>query len=206
MLAGTSRSSATWYPAPSRTITRRGRRGRPACRFRPDAATACRRWRAAGRERPSRGAAEYGAEDVGPFVTAVPWSAGSGSSPRPDAGQRALLSDTRFVLKPDFDGLAARRFGDDGGGLIGEVFFESFLDIGIGFRVLRAHRQPDKAERLQLLADRALVHHHAEPRLDHTLQIDATLVHDVGLLWVRPSTSSASTDRSLALSRRGGPA
>ena len=74
-----------------------------------------------------------GAEDVGPFVTAVAWGARPGSPPRPDAGQRTLLSDTRFVLKPDFDRLAARRFGDDGGNLIGEVFLKASWTAGSDF-------------------------------------------------------------------------
>ena len=64
--------------------------------------------------------------------------------------------------------------------------------------MLRAHRQPDKAERLQLLADRALVHHHAEPRLDHTLQIDAAPAHDAVLLRVRALLDQFGKRRQIA--------
>jgi len=46
-----------------------------------------------------------GAEDVGPFIALVARSARARSALCPNAGQRALLADPRFVLEPDFDGL-----------------------------------------------------------------------------------------------------
>ena len=57
--------------------------------------------------------------------------------------------------------------------------------------MLRAHREPMKAERHQLLADRALVQNHAELRLDaaHILAMPA---HYPVLLWVGSGLDPAS--------------
>jgi len=62
------------------------------------------------------------AKDVGPFVTLIARRARTRSPLGPDAGQRALLADARFVLEPDFDGLSfgVIRDGLRGGGA--EVF------------------------------------------------------------------------------------
>src|SRR6056297_1864094 len=59
----------------------------------------------------------------------------------------------------------------------GEVFFERLLGLGVGFRVLRADREPAKPERGQLLAHGALVHLDAETRLDLALQVDTAPAH-----------------------------
>ena len=56
-------------------------------------------------------------------------------------------------------------------------FFERLLGLGVGFRVLRAHRQPAKSERGQLLAHGPLVHRDAEALLDPALQVDAPPAH-----------------------------
>ena len=50
-------------------------------------------------------------------------------------------------------------------------FFERLLGVRGGSGMLRAHRQTHEAERLQLLANRALVNRHAEPLLDRSAQI-----------------------------------
>ena len=56
-------------------------------------------------------------------------------------------------------------------------FFERLLGLGVGFRVLRAHRQPAKSERGQLLAHGPLVHRDAEAFLDPALQVDVPPAH-----------------------------
>jgi hypothetical protein len=48
-----------------------------------------------------------------------------GSSPRPEAGQRALLTDPRFVLPPDLERLADRRDGKSFGYELREVFLKA---------------------------------------------------------------------------------
>jgi hypothetical protein len=56
-----------------------------------------------------------GAEDVGPFVSLIPWPARAASFLRPDVGQAALLADPGFILPPELDRLAAGVVGNSGG-------------------------------------------------------------------------------------------
>ena len=65
-----------------------------------------------------------GAEDVGPFIALIARSARARSALGPDAGQRALLADPRFVLEPDFDGLVLGALRELGGERRGEVFLK----------------------------------------------------------------------------------
>jgi hypothetical protein len=71
-----------------------------------------------------------GAEDVGPFVAPVARRAEPGSASRPEAGQRALLADSRFILEPDLDWFAASGLGEDGVDLLGEVFLNASWACG----------------------------------------------------------------------------
>ena len=48
-----------------------------------------------------------GAEQIGPGIAPVAPRARAGAEPGPDAGQRALLANSCFVLEPDFDRLAS---------------------------------------------------------------------------------------------------
>jgi hypothetical protein len=53
-----------------------------------------------------------GAEYIGPFIALVAWRARTRSPLGPDAGQRALLADARFVLEPYFERFSSRGFRD----------------------------------------------------------------------------------------------
>jgi hypothetical protein len=66
-----------------------------------------------------------GTEDVGPFVALVARRARAHPALGPDAGQRALLADPRFVLEPDFDGLACGVVGELRRDGRGEVFLKA---------------------------------------------------------------------------------
>ena len=66
-----------------------------------------------------------GAEDVGPFIALITWGAWARSALGPDAGQRALLADPRFVLEPDFDGLVLGAVRELRGERRGEVFLNA---------------------------------------------------------------------------------
>ncbi len=63
-----------------------------------------------------------GAEDIGPFVALIARRTGPCSPLSPDAGQRALLADPRFVLEPDFDRLVFGVVGELRSDSGGEVF------------------------------------------------------------------------------------
>lgn len=47
-----------------------------------------------------------GTEDAGPNVAGVAQGARAAATCSPDAGQRALLADPRFILEPYFEGFA----------------------------------------------------------------------------------------------------
>jgi hypothetical protein len=47
-----------------------------------------------------------GAEQIRPVKAPVAWRTRAGAAPGPDAGQRALLANSCFVLEPDLDRLA----------------------------------------------------------------------------------------------------
>jgi len=65
------------------------------------------------------------AEDVGPFIALIAPGARACSALGPDAGQRALLADPRFVLEPDFDRLAVGAIREVRGKRRGEVFLKA---------------------------------------------------------------------------------
>jgi len=53
-----------------------------------------------------------GTEQIRPGEAPVAHRARAGAAPGPDAGQRALLADSRFVLEPDFDQLINRTLAE----------------------------------------------------------------------------------------------
>ena len=57
----------------------------------------------------------YSAKQIGPLVTLIARHAGSAAALRPDAGQAALLTNTGFVLPPQFDRFFSRGRGNCGG-------------------------------------------------------------------------------------------
>jgi len=63
-----------------------------------------------------------GAENVDPLVPEVFQTTRTTSLFRPNAGQSSLLTDTRLVLPPEFDGLVPRVFRDGLRDQRGEVF------------------------------------------------------------------------------------
>ena len=63
-----------------------------------------------------------GAEQIDRAVPLIAWRRRPGPSPRPEAGQRALLADPGFVLPPDLERLADRRGGEPLGYEPREVF------------------------------------------------------------------------------------
>jgi len=65
------------------------------------------------------------AKDVGPLVTLVTGRPRSRSSSGPNPGQCTLLTDTGFVLEPDFDRLAFGMFGKSCRDRRGEVFLNA---------------------------------------------------------------------------------
>ena len=64
-----------------------------------------------------------GAKQIGPVIALVAWRSRPAAPFGPYAGQGALLADTRLILPPDLDGLAARVRRDDGCDQVGKVFF-----------------------------------------------------------------------------------
>lgn len=66
-----------------------------------------------------------GTEDVGPLIALIAWRARAGASFGPDTGQRALLTDARLVLEPDFDGLVFGVAGEPCHDRCGEVFLKA---------------------------------------------------------------------------------
>ena len=65
-----------------------------------------------------------GAEDVSPLVAGVAGGPRARAALRPDPGERALLTDPRLVLEPDFERPAARSLGDRGSYRLGKVFLK----------------------------------------------------------------------------------
>ena len=115
-----------------------------------------------------------GAENVAPDIAGVARGTGACSTLGPDTGERALLANPRFNLKPYLQGLAAgccparlllplRR----------SFFKSSVLCIRVGFRMLRARRQTPKAQACQLFANSSLMHGDAEALFDLAFQINA---------------------------------
>ena len=72
---------------------------------------------------PSRRA--NGTEQIGPGEAAITLDARAGSPFGPDAGQRVLLADARFILEPNFDGPAGKRLWDRGVGEGSEIFLRN---------------------------------------------------------------------------------
>jgi hypothetical protein len=66
-----------------------------------------------------------GAEEVGPGEPPVALDPRARAAPGPDAGQRALLADARFILKPDFNRPAGKLRRDRGARQLGEVFLKA---------------------------------------------------------------------------------
>src|SRR6266576_1239793 len=66
-----------------------------------------------------------GAEEVGPGEPPVALDPRARAAPGPDAGQRALLADPRFILKPDFNRPAGKLRRDRGACQLGEVFLKA---------------------------------------------------------------------------------
>ena len=64
-------------------------------------------------------------EDVGPLVAGVALGAGPCAAPGPDAGDRALLADPRFILEPYFQRLTLRSLRDRRSYRLGEVFLNA---------------------------------------------------------------------------------
>src|SRR5258708_4776636 len=64
----------------------------------------------------------HGAKQIDRAVPLIAWCRRPGPSPRPQAGQRSLLADPRFVLPPDLERLADRRGGERFGYELREVF------------------------------------------------------------------------------------
>lgn len=63
-----------------------------------------------------------GPEDIGPFIACIARCAWACPAFGPDACERPLLADPRFVLEPDFQGLVPSADGEDGLYFRGEVF------------------------------------------------------------------------------------
>src|SRR6202011_2909178 len=66
-----------------------------------------------------------GAEQVGPGEPPVALDPRTRAALGPDAGQRALLADAGFILKPDFDRPAGKLPRDCGARQSGEVFLKA---------------------------------------------------------------------------------
>jgi hypothetical protein len=66
-----------------------------------------------------------GAEQVSPGKPPVALDPRTRAALGPDAGQRALLADAGFILKPDFDRPAGKLPRDCGAGQPGEVFLKA---------------------------------------------------------------------------------
>src|ERR1700747_76757 len=66
-----------------------------------------------------------GAEQVGPGEPPVALDPRTRAALGPDAGQRALLANAGFILKPDFDRPAGKLPRDRGAGQPGEVFLKA---------------------------------------------------------------------------------
>src|ERR1700704_3092732 len=66
-----------------------------------------------------------GAEQVGPSKPPVAADPRTRAAFGPDAGQRALLADPRFILKPDFNRPAGKLRRDCGACQLGEVFLKA---------------------------------------------------------------------------------
>ena len=66
-----------------------------------------------------------GAEQVGPGEPPVAPDARTRAALGPDAGQRALLANAGFILKPDFDRPAGKLLRDCGACQLSEVFLKA---------------------------------------------------------------------------------
>ena len=73
---------------------------------------------------PSR-ISKAGAKQVGPGEPPVAPDMRTRAALGPDAGQRALLANTGFILKPDFDRPAGKLLRDCGAGQFSEVFLKA---------------------------------------------------------------------------------
>ena len=108
-----------------------------------------------------------GAENVAPDIAGVARGTGACSTLGPDTGERALLANPRFILKPYLQGLAAGCFRQGCFYALRRSWaaFKSLLCIRVGFRMLRAHRQTPKAQACQLFANSSLMPGDAEAAL-----------------------------------------
>ena len=79
-------------------------------------------------------------------------------------------------------------------------FFESLLRLGVGFRVLRTHRESAKAQPYQLLAHSPLMHLDTETRLDLALQVNAaSAMPQVSAAALRSEPSNTKAIASIRL-------
>ena len=90
-----------------------------------------------------------------------------GSVPRPLPDQAVLQADARFVLEPDLDRRPFGQIGETDVQDFGEVSFESRDDPLVLLGMARAGSDVGEAERLEKLADAALVIGDAETPRDH---------------------------------------
>ena len=74
-----------------------------------------------------------GAENVAPDIAGVARGTGACSTLGPDTGERALLANPRFILKPYLQGLAAGCFRQGCFYLCGEVFLKASCASGSDF-------------------------------------------------------------------------
>ena len=73
------------------------------------------------------------AKQIGPLIACVARRTGSGAAPGPDAGERALLADARFILEPDLQRLVPCPRGDRCRTRFGEVFLNASCAAGADF-------------------------------------------------------------------------
>jgi hypothetical protein len=98
-----------------------------------------------------------------------------------------LLTDTGFVLEPDFDRLAFGMFGKSRRDRRGEVFLKRFLGLFVSLRMARTHREPAVAELCQQFANRAFVQHDTKASLQFIPQIDPPPAHHRMSGWIGAS-------------------
>ena len=89
-----------------------------------------------------------GAEQIGAFVSLVSRLARPGSPFRPQTHPAVLLTDTGFVLKPDFYSLALRQMAYVGFERAGEVFLNASMTLAFwaGWRGLALMWEKPRAE------------------------------------------------------------
>jgi len=125
-----------------------------------------------------------GAEQIGPSEPPVAPDARARAALGPDAGQRALLANAGFILKPDFDRPAGKLLRDCGARQLSEVFLK-LLCLKVALRVHRTHRHAAEIQLLQQLADAALVQMNIEFGGNAVTQVSTAPAHHAIGLEVR---------------------